>query len=216
MFSTTPNLQDYLAFLSSVVGIPAANFPTAAGVATGGSLLTLIDATQNWQANQWAGSELSDTSQGLNGLISANTANTVNLFQALGASPLAGDVYLIAPPALRSTFNIAMDIVSETLNASPDVYVLAVYNLAADRLINYALDISGQTYFQDLRKDYRIATVSVGVASSANDQGTSVGILNPRAMETFTMLDLQTLKTPYGRAYMGLAQSYGPALWGLT
>lgn len=216
MFSTTPNLQDYLTFLSSVVGIPAANFPTAQGFVSAGSVSTLTDSTQTWQSNQWAGYEVSDTSQGFSGLVNANTTNTLNVAVPFPANPNPGDAYLIASPALQATFCLAMDIVALALNASPNTYVLAVYNLAADRLINFALDIPNQTYFQDLRTNYRISQISVGVASSANDQGTAVGILNPKAMETFTMQDLQTLKTPYGRIYMGFAQNYGVSLWGLS
>lgn len=111
---------------------------------------------------------------------------------------------------------IAQEIVNEQLAcASPRMYTLAVYNLATDRLINYAPDVQNQTYFQDLRKDMKINQPSVGVVSSSSDESTSTTLLNPEQMKYFTLRDLQMLKTPYGREYMGLAQSVG-TIWGLT
>ena len=118
---------------------------------------------------------------------------------------------------IATSLSIALSIVNETLNcADANIYTLAVYNLAADRLINFASDVSGQTYFQDLRSDLKIGQVRVGVPSSANDQGTAVGILNPEFMKTKTLRDLQTLKTIYGRTYMEFALDYGSNLWGLS
>lgn len=127
---------------------------------------------------------------------------------------------------ITTSLGIAQAIVSDDLGAcnansnaipsAPTLYVLAVYNLAADRLINFATDVTGQTYFQDWRKALRINEVSVGVPSSASDGGTATGILNPEQLERLTLLDLSTLKTPFGRTYMGFAQAYGTTIWGLS
>jgi hypothetical protein len=35
-------------------------------------------------------------------------------------------------------------------------------------------------------------------------------------MQRLTLAQLQNLKTPYGREYLALAQSYGPNVWGLS
>lgn len=111
---------------------------------------------------------------------------------------------------------IAQEIVNDQLAcASARMYTLAVYNLATDRLINYAPDEQNQTYFRDLRKDMKINQPSVGVVSASSDESTSTTLLNPEQMKYFTLRDLQMLKTPYGREYLGLAQSVG-TLWGLT
>lgn len=213
---TTPNLTDYLSFLSNVVGIPGSNFPSVTGIATGGSQTTLTDSLAVWTINQWKGSIVNDSTQGVTASVLSNTSSILT-FAAL-ANPIAvGDTYLIAPQALLTTFNIAMATVNDTLAcASADLYVLAVYNLATDRLINYAPDVGGQTFFQDQRTKFRVLDVSVGVPSAASDQGTAVGILNPEFMKTMTLQDLQTLKTPWGRAYMGIALDYGSNLWGLS
>lgn len=118
---------------------------------------------------------------------------------------------------IQNSFDVAYDIVNPDLaQGSSLIYVLAVYNLGVDRLINYAIDVSGQTYFADLRKSLNLLDITVGVIDSGSDQGTSAGIANPEQMKLLTFQDLQTLKTPYGRQYMAFAQMYGQTLWGLT
>ncbi len=100
------------------------------------------------------------------------------------------------------------------------IYALAVYNLAGDRLINYAPDTPPSTYFTTLRGPikgggYGIYTFVAGVVQSATDETTSDGLLVPDAFKGLTIGDLQNLKTPWGRQYLALAQDFGP-LWGLT
>jgi len=214
---TTPNLADYTTFLYGAVGIPTKELPTASGTATGGSTTTLVDTSKSWTINQWAGYFVSDSTQGETPGVISNTANTLNFFAVVANPVIAGDAYLIVPDSVYTSFVVAMETVNETLNcASPTLYTLAVYNLAADRLINFANDQPNQTYFEDLRETLKISSISVGVVSGSSDQSTSATLLNPQAMKAFTLQDLQTLKTPYGRYYMGLAQAYGPTLWGLT
>ena len=112
--------------------------------------------------------------------------------------------------AVASPVNAALG----TITVSP--YVQAVYNLAADTLYNLAMDVPGQSYFTDKRREWKLLEPQVGVYASASDQGTSGGVLNPEQLRTLTLANLQQLKTPWGRAYLALAQAYGPALWGLT
>lgn len=120
-----------------------------------------------------------------------------------------------------ATVNDALQVGCSSANATTgtvllSLYVLAVYNLAADRLINYADDVPGQTYFEDTRKKFRIYEPAVGVTTSASDGGTAGSLKNPEYLSMLTLDDLQTLKTPWGRRYMGMAQAYGPVVWGLT
>jgi hypothetical protein len=98
---------------------------------------------------------------------------------------------------------------------SPSIYAQAVYNLGGDQLVNIATDQGGQTYFADLRSKFNINGFVGGVVSSAADEGTSEGMVVPKAAENFTMMNLQQLKTPWGRQYMAIAQSFG-SLWGLS
>lgn len=94
-------------------------------------------------------------------------------------------------------------------------YTIAVYNLGTDRVINFAPDQTGQTYFQDLRKQFNLLKFQGGVITNASDEGTSAGIQVIDALKNITLADLQYLKSPYGREYMGIAQMYG-TIWGLT
>jgi hypothetical protein len=214
---TTPNLTDYISFWYGVVGIPEDNLPSASGAATGGDINTLIDLFQTWDINQWTGYSAVDVTQNETASIISNDQVNLNFTAPVANPVLPGDQYLIVPDIVPTSLAIAREIVNETLaQVSASIYTLAVYNLAADRLVNFASDVEGQTYFGDLRGQFRILDVSVGVPSSANDSGVGVGILNPEQMKMFTLQDLQTLKTPMGRQYMGFAQAYGPSIWGLS
>jgi len=160
-----------------------------------------------------------------------STASGVEALQASGmaigspwAEPSSGLIQGVYAPnenttyalAIQMSFQVALETVNTAIaQASCQIYALAVYNLAADRLLNYANDLPGQSYFTNLRKDWNLTAPVVGVASSGSDAGTSSSWLNPKQLETLTLSDLQTLKTPYGRQYLGFAQAYG-TLWGLT
>lgn len=72
------------------------------------------------------------------------------------------------------------------------------------------------TFFASLRDQWNIDTVSTGVVSESHDESTGSSFLVPDQMKSFTLADLQNLKTPYGRAYMAFAQKYGQTIWGLT
>jgi hypothetical protein len=220
MIPTTPTQAGYTAFLYSVVGIPIVSLPTSSGTATAGTTMTLTDSVQTWSLNEWADYALTDISSNVIATIASNTATTLTFTAALPESINVGDAYLIAPQIVPMSLSVALEIVNAILAlGSCQMYTLAVYNLAADRLINYAVDatiLPDQTYFFDERKKLRINEVSVGVPSAASDQGTATGILNPEFMKTMTLRDLQTLKTPWGRDYMSIALDWGADTWGLT
>jgi hypothetical protein len=71
-------------------------------------------------------------------------------------------------------------------------------------------------YWSDLRAKYGLDSFVLGVIQSSADQGTSQSLLVPDWVKNLTMFDLALLKTPWGRRYLGLAQAYGPTIWGLT
>jgi hypothetical protein len=129
-------------------------------------------------------------------------------------------------PAIPFALQISVDIVNLTLNVIPDIYVLAVYNLGGDNLINYAADLPGAAtipgsdppapFFKYSRNQYNCLKFIPGVIQSASDEGTSSSYLNIEAAKDFTMANLQNLKTPWGRQYLAFAQDYGTSIWGLT
>ena len=217
MATPQPTLPAYLTFLYGTVGIKPGNLPSVSGTASGGSQTTLVDATQSWTVDQWDGYAATDLTQNVQAEVASNTATTLTFEAALTEAVAAGDSYLVTPESVVMTLAVALDTVNLVLNlASPQYYTLAVYNLAADRLFNFAQDVPGQTYFVDQRDRLRLMEVCVGVAAAASDQGTSLAMLNPEQMKLLTLQDLQTLKTPYGRIYMGIAQKYGRTIWGIS
>jgi hypothetical protein len=128
---------------------------------------------------------------------------------------------------LDFSFNYAMDICLIYLDQvpslgpsalAPTVYAIAVYNLGADTLINYAPDIPGAsdpTYWSDLRASFGINEFTGGVINFSSDQSTSTGVAVADAIKQLTIMDLGTLNTPWGRNYMAIAQNYG-TLWGMS
>lgn len=119
-------------------------------------------------------------------------------------------------PVIEMSYDIACATTNLYLRfVSPLLGTLAIYNLAGDTLINFAPDQPLRSYFFDLRVTLGISVFVPGVIASSSDSGTSASSLNPEFMKTFTLANLQNLKTPYGRQYLALAQSYG-SLWGLS
>lgn len=224
---------------------PYPAFPYAAGTVSGGTVASLTDISANWIANQWIGCVVFDVTQCWGGIVISNTpteadfivsAGSVSLIDSSGAfvtdaggydigatgntaglSPAPGDQYIIVQASLSESLAIALAEVNEFIKiASPLMYTKAVYNLAADRLINFGVDVQGQTLLADARKKFDLLDLNVGVVNSASDQGTSGSYVIPEQMQTFTMNELQLMKTPFGRAYLSIAQSYGSTLFGIS
>lgn len=119
-------------------------------------------------------------------------------------------------PSIAMSFNVAMEIVNPMLGTiSPLMYTLAVYNLGGDNLLNFAQDQTGQTYFAKLRQSWNLLGFVGGVIEASEDESTSQNMAVPDAAKLFTLANLQQLKTPYGRTYLQIAQSYGYN-WGLS
>lgn len=111
----------------------------------------------------------------------------------------------------------ALEVVNDdiAISCSGVIYTLAVYNLGADILINITPDPTGQKLMSDLRHKYKIEKPTTGVITSASNEGSSASVLNPEVMERLSPSQLQNMKTPWGRRYLGYAASVG-TLWGLT
>lgn len=118
--------------------------------------------------------------------------------------------------AIVSAYLYAREIVSRQIElVSPRLYADAVYNLAADYLINWAPDSPASGgFFEKLREKYSITSFTAGVIQATADEGTSESMLIPEGFKNLTIGQLQNLKTPYGRAYLSIAQSIG-SLWGI-
>lgn len=118
--------------------------------------------------------------------------------------------------ALVYAYQTALQIVNQQLACvSASLYMLAVYNLAGSFLLNYGVDTPPSTYLADARKNLGLDVFTLGLADSASDQGTSGSLAVPDFYKKLSLADLQMLKDPYGRAYMGIAMRMG-SLWGYT
>lgn len=123
-------------------------------------------------------------------------------------------------------FNVAIDVVNLAIcQASPTIYMLAVYNLAASNLVEFAQDPVGSepfkqynnqplTFFSYARAVWNINGYVSGTITSASDESTSSSLIVPDYSKNLTLADLQYMKTPYGRQYLAFAQRYG-TLWGM-
>lgn len=148
-------------------------------------------------------------------------------------SPVIGMAFAVAlaivNPALRIVGVPSQDSTGAQLTGGQTytIYALAVLNLAADNLINYAQDVPGAPpvdgsgnpglpFFAWTRKQLNINGFVSGVVQSTSDESTSMSLVVQEAAKAFTLKDLQNMKTIWGRTYLGYAQSYGPSTWGLT
>jgi hypothetical protein len=123
------------------------------------------------------------------------------------------------------TFQYSLEWVNLYLDiASPLIYTNAVYNFGGNMLVNIAQDDPNaqppltppnDTYWADLRTSLNINSFVPGLINATNDEDTSAALVVPLNLQNLTLADLQMLKTPWGRAYLAIAQSVG-SMWGLT
>jgi hypothetical protein len=115
------------------------------------------------------------------------------------------------------SFTIAVDTVNDVLNVvNPEIYTLAAYNLGVDRLLNFAQDVEGQTFFATMREKLGLLGFAAGLVSSSSDQSSSQSLEVVEGAKRMTFTDLQLARTIWGRTYLGFAQQYGSTIWGLT
>jgi len=130
-------------------------------------------------------------------------------------------------PVIPMAYQVALEIVNQTFQIIPCIYTLMVYNLAGSNVINFAPDVDNAPIYKNLndvglpffaysRAYWNLNDYLPGVVESSSDQGTSQSLVVQEAAKNFTLANLQQLKDPYGRQYLMFAQSYGPAVWGLT
>lgn len=160
------------------------------------------------------------TVMGINSTIVPDDSDTLKIALAVAMS--------IVNRTLRKVPIPSQDAAGVTLNSGGySQYSRAVYNLAADNLINYGVDLPdapvvdgsgdpGMPFFAWTRKQFNTNGFVSGVVSSTGDEGTNVSLVVQKAAEEFTLANLQNLKTPYGRTYLAIAQSYGPSTWGMS
>lgn len=122
-------------------------------------------------------------------------------------------------PWLGYAFNQGVAMTAYVPTVTAIEYVLAVYNCAAHIQISITPDQTGQTYFQTLRGNgtggFNIIGVPTGFLNASADQGTSQSMVVPESLQTLSLLDLDFMRTPWGRWWIEYGQDFGP-VWGLT
>ncbi|SMG37267.1 hypothetical protein [Cedecea sp. NFIX57] len=115
-------------------------------------------------------------------------------------------------PSLSLAYGGAVEWVNRDIEmVMPNLYAVAVYNLAASFLVNYGTE----RVFSDFREESKLTRLHVGVISSASDESTSSQRLVPDFFRNLSLADLQMLQDPWGRRYLMIAQQFG-SLWGLS
>lgn len=105
-------------------------------------------------------------------------------------------------------------------------FLQAVYNYAADWIVNWAPDPTPPVpypvknrqnlpWMAFLRKQYNLNSFVPGVVTTSADEGTAMSLQVSETLKNMTIDQLDQLKTPWGRAYLGIAQKAGN-LWGIS
>ena len=114
--------------------------------------------------------------------------------------------------SLSLAFGGAVEWVNRDIEAVvPNLYTVAVYNLAASFLVNYGTE----SVFADFRSKFGLNDFKAGVITGAGDNATSAQRLVPEFFKDLSLADLQMLQDPWGRRYLMIAQQFG-SLWGLS
>jgi len=113
-------------------------------------------------------------------------------------------------------YQVSLDLVPMDFSVlAPDIYTLAVYNMAGSNLLQWQQDMPGQTFFAYARASYGINNFVAGVINSAADSTTSEALSVGKGLQNLDLISLQAIKNPYGRQAIAFMQSLG-TLWGLT
>ena len=139
-------------------------------------------------------------------------------------------------PSLIYAYDVAIAIVNQQLCSVPGpIYMLAVYNLGGDNLVNWCPDQVGSYYpsppapppstvqapttntgyFAYLRQSWNITGFTPGIVSASYDQGTGQSLVPLEQYKNYTLANLQNTKTPWGRQYLAFAAAVGTN-WGIS
>ena len=146
----------------------------------------------------WANGVVTVTAPDPHGFVPGDKVQPINVspLGLYGPTPTPGYVIIQSVP----------DTTHFTYNVSADPGTIVLLSGAA---------YVGQ-YFVLARRSFKINSFVPGIVANTSDLTTSVGLDNPDFFKMLTLFDLQLLKTPWGRAYLAMAQKVGPTVWGLT
>ncbi len=215
---SSPNLADFYAYCLAQ-GIPAADFPagtlttvsidtsgaiTAAsttGTVSAGEVLNGLDIPSGTYITAWSG-----------------TSGTVSPVPTTAVSTATASAYSVYA-AWSLNYALQVAITGPGIGSLPGFagqYVMAVYNLGLHHLLAIGQDQANQTYFASKRQAYNLNSLVAGPVLASGDQATSETLVVPEFFKNLTLSELDLIKTPFGRAYLGYAQMYGPTIVGVS
>ena len=213
---TTPNPSDFLTFVTNQ-GVPSSDFPSGALAGASVSTSGALTATASTGTVTTGMALVVSTTQPYFTLTAWDASTLSGTVSPVPATALS-DVGLSAyTPSLLWALQYAVDHCLKGSGFIPvSTYLLAVYNLGMHQLLKIATDIPGQTFFSGAREQYKLLSFTGGVISSASDQNTSSTIAVPDLLKDLNLSNLDLLKTPWGREYLGYAMNFGPYVVGMS
>lgn len=114
-------------------------------------------------------------------------------------------------PMLKKIYCRALSLTPRNSGLENDLclFTECVYCLATSFLFNYAIDEPPSTFFEDKRNQLGLNKLSVGLLSSASDQGTSANRVISNAFGNLSLLGLNLIKDPYGQRFLEIMMEFG-------
>lgn len=213
---TTPNLADFYS-VAIGQGVPTADLPSGTlstvTIDTSGSISALA-TSGTVQAGMILSTPL--------GTYLATWNTTSGTVSPVPTEPVSEASITVYSPYVGWALNYAIQValpgpqIGAGLSGFAGQYILAVYNLALHQLLKIAQDQPNQSFFTQARAQYKIGTLIPGVVMASGDQATSETLVVPEFFKNLTLSELDLVKTPYGRDYLGYAQMYGPSIVGFS
>lgn len=223
-----PTVAKYTTFLRNVVGVPVSVLPDDSPIIqhTFDQSLNIVDLDIGQLASEktsWSIYELAVYNLGGHllieyapdiswGIVSATWANGLVSMVTAATTIGAGDQVVVSGLSPMDYNGIVQ--AKDTPDNTHLVYGKANPGRSPATVMTGAVVTT--YFFTKFRREFKIQGFVPGVVSNASDVSTGMGINNPIFTQKLTLFDLQVLKTPWGKAYLAIAQKYGPTIWGLT
>lgn len=228
--SATPNSVDFWTYIY-MNGVPAINLPQPVAIITNGgsgysSPPNVVISPPNYGTSMIATASISSGAVSAISFLSFGSnygsAPVVTISapetgtQATATITLGSDWPIAAlNQAMNRTIQSAGTVSASILGELPE-YTKACYALGFHLLLLSAQDVTGQTFFADIRKTYELNSFRPGIILAAGDQATSQTYIVPRFFHEITMEGLEATKTPWGRQWLEYQQMYGYTIFDMT
>jgi len=151
------------------------------GIATGGSISTVVDTSRNWQVNVWAGALMEVQHAGIGYIVKivSNTVNTITFTAAIAQAVSAGDTYDIKLPVQTATLAASDKFVGRS--GAQGFKASASFNIPSGNTTTYTIDVNGTA--GDAISD-STAILSYDLAADGAAPGQMFSITNARVVSS--------------------------------